>query len=278
MKIFISWSGDKNKFYAAALKELLEGCFQYIDVFFSEDDIPKGDNWSKTILEQLSTSDYCLICATKDSLNSSWINFEAGALAANNAKVSAILFDLNNEELKGPLSLFESTKLDENDFKRLIYNINEIEKVKSNILERSFKTFYKDFYDRTIEISSMNVSDLTTSTDKDIKEILRMSKNTCNILNRLESIIPAISEQVDDIKITDFQKKYNEMLDCIFNFLFDLSIKPDDYFQNINTWFAVNQVLSLINSIMKKDRFAKNRCSVLVEKVKSKMNKYNFKS
>lgn len=49
MKVFISWSGDRSKHYAAALKDLLESCFHSIDVFFSEEDIPKGDNWSKTI-------------------------------------------------------------------------------------------------------------------------------------------------------------------------------------------------------------------------------------
>lgn len=206
MKIFISWSGEKSKYYAAALKDLLESCFQSIDIFFSEEDIPKGDNWSKIILEKLSASDYCLICATKESLNSPWINFEAGAMATNNAKVSAILFDLKNEELKGPLSLFESTKLEEKDFERLMMNINEIEKVKSTVLEKSFKIFYKYFIEKISDISSMNTSSLSVSIDKEIKEILKLTKNNNSILNRLESIIPSISEQVDEIKKLIFRR------------------------------------------------------------------------
>lgn len=276
MNVFISWAGDRSKLYAAALKEFLETCFHSIEVFFSEEDMPKGDNWSKIILEKLSVSDYCLFCATKESLNSPWINFEAGAMANNNAKVSAILFDLKNEELKGPLSLFESTKLEEKDFERLMKSINEIEQVKSNVFEKSFKTFYKEFHEKIIEISSMDFNSLSVNTDKEIKEILKLAKSSYSILNRLESIIPSISEQVEDIKKTDFQKKYNEMLDCLFNFIFDLSAKPDEYFQNINNRFAVNQFLTLLNNIMKKDRFAKNRCNVLVEKVNSKMNKYTY--
>lgn len=277
MKVFISWSGEKSKQYAAALKDLLESCFHSINVFFSEDDIPKGDNWSKKILEELASSDYCLICATKDSLNSPWINFEAGAMANNNAKVSAILFDLKNEELKGPLSLFESTKLEEKDFERLMRNINEFEQVKLNVLEKSFKVFFKEFSEKINNISSITSNRLTVNMDKEIREILKVVKNNYSILNRFESIIPSISEQVEDIRTTDFQKKYNEMLDCIINFIFDLSIKPDDYFQNINNRHFITQILLLMGNIMKKDRFAKNRCNVLVEKVKSKMDKFLYK-
>ncbi len=273
MKVFISWSGDRSKHYAAALKDLLESCFHSIDVFFSEEDIPKGDNWSKTILENLSASDYCLICATKESLNSPWINFEAGAMVNNDAKVSAILFDLKNEDLKGPLSLFESTKLEEQDFERLMKNINEIEQVKSNVLEKSFKIFFKEFSEKISEISAMYFNDSTVSIEKEIKEILKIAKNSYSVLNRFESIIPSISEQVEDIKKTDFQKKYYEMLDCLFNFMFDLAAKPDEYFLNINNRFAVTQFLSLLNNIMKKDRFAKSKLSVLLEKTMNKMDK-----
>lgn len=134
----------------------------------------------------------------------------------NDAKVSAILFDLKNEDLKGPLSLFESTKLEEQDFERLMKNINEIEQVKSNVLEKSFKIFFKEFSEKISEISAMYFNDSTVSIEKEIKEILKIAKNSYSVLNRFESIIPSISEQVEDIKKTDFQKN---IMKCLIVYL-----------------------------------------------------------
>ena len=43
MKVFVSWSGDLSKKYAAFLKNWLEQCIQSVEVFFSAEDIEKGD-------------------------------------------------------------------------------------------------------------------------------------------------------------------------------------------------------------------------------------------
>jgi len=53
--------------------------------------------------------------------------FEAGALSKNinQSKVSCILFDgLKQNDIKSPLSLFQNTEFDKEDFKKLIGPIN----------------------------------------------------------------------------------------------------------------------------------------------------------
>ena len=81
MKIFISWSGELSCKVAKILKMWIPCVIQSVDVFFSPEDIEKGNNWDKTISTELENCSYGIICLTKDNVEAPCINFEAGAIA-----------------------------------------------------------------------------------------------------------------------------------------------------------------------------------------------------
>ena len=50
MKVFVSWSGELSCQIAEVLKKWIPCIIQSVDVFFSPEDIEKGDNWDKLFL------------------------------------------------------------------------------------------------------------------------------------------------------------------------------------------------------------------------------------
>ena len=96
MKVFVSWSGELSCQIAEVLKKWIPCIIQSVDVFFSPEDIEKGDNWDKTISSELSECKYGIICLTSDNTSAPWINFEAGAIAKSlDSKVTALMVNVN---------------------------------------------------------------------------------------------------------------------------------------------------------------------------------------
>ena len=81
MKIFVSWSGTLSKKIAELIKKWLPCFIQAAEIFFSPEDIEKGENWDSKISKELSECKYGIICLTAENVTAPWINFEAGAIA-----------------------------------------------------------------------------------------------------------------------------------------------------------------------------------------------------
>jgi hypothetical protein len=73
MKVFISWSGERSKSFAEAIRNWLPLALQSAKPYFTPADIEKGAKWDNEISEQLEQSDICIIALTRDNLNSPWI-------------------------------------------------------------------------------------------------------------------------------------------------------------------------------------------------------------
>jgi hypothetical protein len=109
MKVFISWSGERGKAFAEMLYSWLPSVLQAAKPFFSPDDIVKGARWANEVGAELDASQVGIIVATRESLSSPWVMFEAGALSKNlgKSKVVPILVDVNPEDVRGPLAQFQ---------------------------------------------------------------------------------------------------------------------------------------------------------------------------
>lgn len=81
MKVFVSWSGERSQMLAQALRDWLPLVLHYVQPWLSEKDIDAGKRWSSEIAKQLEESNIGIICITPENIDSSWILFEAGALA-----------------------------------------------------------------------------------------------------------------------------------------------------------------------------------------------------
>lgn len=94
---------------------------------FFQNDIAKGIMSIPKLSTELDDSDVGIICLTKDNIDKPWILHEITALSKNSVKanVCILLFDLDFKDLTGPLAMFQATKFDKKDFKRLFVTIND---------------------------------------------------------------------------------------------------------------------------------------------------------
>ena len=213
MKIFISWSGSLSEKIALALKEWFPLIINSLNPFVSSVSIDKGKKWEEAISKELENSEYGIICLTKDNLDSKWILYEAGALSKNlkKSKVSCILFDgLNHTDIDEPLSIFQNTEYNKNDFLKLIMSINKSigdNGVGETNLSKIFEKWWPD-----LESKIKNISDeyfpkpITEKKQEILHEILRTSKYISTVVSRFNFNLPKDSLDiarytgVDEIK------------------------------------------------------------------------------
>lgn len=183
-KVFISWSGDLSNKLADAVREWLPGVLQFVKPYFTPSDIEKGAKWSSDISGELEKSDIGIICLTKDNLLQPWILFEAGSLSKNldNSKVCTLLFEVDSTDLTGPLTTFQTTKFEKNDFKKLVKTINNIggeSKLDDAVLNQVFNMWWHKLETKINDIlSSHKTQDETENrSERDIlEEILELSR------------------------------------------------------------------------------------------------------
>lgn len=224
MKVFISWSGELSKKISKELKSWLQLCIQSLDVFYSEQDIEKGDMWNEKITEELSETNYGIVCLTDANKNSPWLHFESGALSKQlNSKVATIAVNINLTDIKGPLTSFQATKLEETDMYKLLESINaNIERpLNENLLKVSFDAFWPGFINNVNNIienynqkadknnSKINVADA-------VEEILKLVRNQNKVINSLPNI--NIEEIINNLSYNAKNNIYEEVYYQIFDF------------------------------------------------------------
>jgi hypothetical protein len=124
--VFISWSGERSKAAARALREWLPLVIHYVDPWMSDRDLSGGERWGVEVSRRLENSDFGVIVLTGDSINAPWILFEAGALskAFTSARVCPYLIDVDARDISGPLAQFTAKKADRASTLGLLESIN----------------------------------------------------------------------------------------------------------------------------------------------------------
>jgi hypothetical protein len=199
MNVFISWSGERSKMVAKALKTFLENLFQTIEVFMSESDIEPGTRWSYRLIDELQKSNYGIICLTPENRDAQWILFEAGALS-NQVKnrVTPLLFQLEFSEVKGPLSQFQYLSVDEGGLRKLSSAINDLleKPLHSDKLKEYFQIWWGKLSQSISEIPLKPKESLPNKRqDRELlEEILQYTRN--QTLNEAKIIrLRAMSQQ-----------------------------------------------------------------------------------
>ena len=199
MKIFVSWSGELSKQIAQILKIWLPRLIQSLDVFYSPDDIEKGDNWDSKISQELSACNYGIVCLTAENTTAPWIHFEAGALAkALEARVSALMININPSDIKGPLSRYQATRLEKDDFAQLIESINKaLESPLDNavllpLLDALWPTISAEF-EKAVKSCAASVSKAVKKQPRNdpLEEILQLLRKQNALLSNPEELLPA---------------------------------------------------------------------------------------
>jgi hypothetical protein len=222
MKIFISWSGDQSKAIATNLYEFLKENIQATDPWISSDDIAKGQNWMNDLMLGLQTSQMGIFCLTNSNLEAKWILFEAGVVASlPNRNVCTILYNVKPENVSPPLSHFNSTTFEKEDFRKLLLQINKISKeysdnkltdaILNKIIDKNWEHFKEKVSNELDAIGNME-SKIRTDTDK-IDELINISRSLQKYLIKEKSWYDIDVNGKYYTKCYDGQYKEIKMLD-----------------------------------------------------------------
>lgn len=191
MKLFISWSGEFSKKVAERLSLWIPTIIQSVETFYSPDDIAKGENWSTQLDEALDACNFGIICLTPENIKAPWIHFEAGALSKSmNSRISSVLLGVDPSDLKGPLTRYQNTIFEREDFFRLFQSINNANDapLRPDILKNAFDNAWEKLQ---AEIRAIIESYATSSesgednarrdsNDDALQEILRLVRKMNN--------------------------------------------------------------------------------------------------
>ena len=213
MKLFISWSGEFSRKVAERLSIWIQIIIQTVDVFYSPEDIEKGENWGNRLSEELEQSNFGIICLTPENVLAPWINFEAGALSkATDSRVSAVMLGISPSDIKGPLARLQNTACTREDFFRLFQSINNSsdKPLKPDVLKNAFDNSWerlmldidsiiKDYTSHTPAPEAETDKHEERSSDNEaLQEILRIVRDLGNSRNAQNSNSAPVSVSKPD--------------------------------------------------------------------------------
>lgn len=197
MKVFISWSGSKSERVAKILKKWIPCVIQRVEPYFSSADIDKGARWSTDIAKELQDALFGILCVTKENLNSSWLNFEAGALSKSidQSKVCPFLVDLKPADItNSPILQFQMASSNKEEIHKLFSSINSNlceSALEETILNTSFDTFW-DKMEQDLKAASIDsdTNEDETDTQTPIEEILELVRYQHKLLKSPTELFP----------------------------------------------------------------------------------------
>jgi len=184
IKIFTSWSGEKSKKVALALKEWIPDIIQNVELWVSDQDINAGSRWNDELNIELEQNYFGIICLTSENLEKPWILFEAGSLSKSLAvsKVIPFRLDVSAIDIKPPLSQFQGVDSDREGTYKLLVSINKVLKnpIENQRLERLFNKFWGDLEAKLIAIKEITPqSSSARRNERDyLEEILTLVRDT----------------------------------------------------------------------------------------------------
>jgi hypothetical protein len=202
VSIFISWSGEPSRSYAAILAEWIPFVVPGASVFFSPS-IEPGARSFRAIEKALEGCTYGIVCLTRTNLGSPWLNFEAGAMAnalrviaeeSDQPPVVPLLFGgLTTADVQTPLSIFFQMRYpDRGSIQDIVRGINKSLGERSqlpHVLDKLFEALWPECEDK---IAAVNVDDASQAKPKrdvidivgEILDIVRAQQRTAPLIFR----------------------------------------------------------------------------------------------
>lgn len=182
MEIFLSWSGERSRFFAEIFRDWLPKVIQSVKTWMSSSDIEKGDQWLLRLSENLKKNGFGIICLTSENINAPWVLFEAGALssAIDKSNVCPILFDFKPSVLFGPLAQFQATQFNKADILELLKSINkrlEPRELSENQLNETFEVWWPKLKDKIEKIPISSGKKPERSEKEMIEEIVMFTRS-----------------------------------------------------------------------------------------------------
>lgn len=205
MKVFLSWSGELSHKVALIFRDWLPSVLQFVEPYVSSEDIDKGARWSTDIAKELEEASFGILFITKDNIDASWLNFEAGALSKSidRSRVCPFLFGIKRADVKGPLLQFQSTIFDYDDLKKLITTINSVYEehpLDEQRLEKVFDVWWPTLSDQLESLEKKVIENHLVNSDQDheaepksleyLEEILELVRAQHRLINDPTELLP----------------------------------------------------------------------------------------
>lgn len=192
MDVFLSWSGEKSKAAAVAMREWLPKVIQQLRPWVSKGDIGAGARWGQEIQKQLAATRFGIL-VTRSNAKKPWLNFEAGAIAKtiDATFVCPYLLDFDNaaELPDGPLTQFQAMLCHHDDTLHLLRTINssldEEHRLADSQLDETFNVWWPRLEATLQKLPNDDEDEPRRNTDEMIEESLL-------ILRRLERSVGEI--------------------------------------------------------------------------------------
>lgn len=212
--VFISWSGEKSKLIAEELRKWIPSVLQFAKPYFTPNDIEKGAKWGGEISETLARSNVGIVCLTKENLNKPWILFEAGALSKDleQSRVCSVLFGMENTDITGPLSTFQTTQFEAADFKKMMWSINETGNeaaLSRETFELVFEKWWPELHGRIQAIldDENKENEFEIRTERELLEEILILSRSLNVKRN-----PMPERLVSSVFIEEFLNSLNKIL------------------------------------------------------------------
>jgi hypothetical protein len=160
-EVFICWSGERSHSIAKKLRDWLsEVIGEPKDKFFVSEQLEKGVEWFPEIVKKLEKARVGILCLTPENLRSTWLHFEAGALAkqVGAARIYTYLHGVKPADLSGPLANYQSTTTARDDTASLVQSLAGVMRVEKSEFENLDKRFKKDWREFEEFLRNLHIS------------------------------------------------------------------------------------------------------------------------
>lgn len=177
MKVFLSWSGERSKHLAIALRDWIPTVIQVAKPWISGNDIQAGERWGQKIASELADSDFGVICLTAENISAPWILFEAGCLAKSlsNGRACPYLLGITPSDVPPPLGQFQALTAIREDTHKLVKSINDYGtefKISDDVLTTIFSRSWPDLEKKIKEIPAATTISARRTQEEVLAEIL----------------------------------------------------------------------------------------------------------
>jgi TIR domain len=156
VEVFLSWSGQKSRAVAVALRDWLPCVINSLKPFMSSKDIDAGARWQSEVATRLEATNFGIVCVTHENQVAPWLNFEAGALAKAVAasRVIPLAIDLKPSDIEIPLGQFQAQPASKAGLREIIGAVNSGSEypLADSLLEKSYEKWWPDLEAKLLEI------------------------------------------------------------------------------------------------------------------------------
>lgn len=193
MQVFLSWSGDRSRAVADALRTWLPRVIQGIRPWMSDADIGAGARWLAEVSTMLDATGIGVVCITPENVSSPWLNFEAGALSKvlDQSRVCPVALGMSPGQVSGPLSQFQAVTLDKPGLLKVLATLNRTLDEKAlpeGELIEIYEVWWPKLEEKLNGIPATHAPHKTRQLEDQVEELLQISREQLRRENiRLEA-------------------------------------------------------------------------------------------